>query len=199
VDFKLEVIVLPVSDMDRAVAFYQSLGFRKDADFTGDAGFRLAQFTPPGSTASIIIGGSEVTDAAPGSVRGLHLAVEDIEQARAELVGKGVEVSEVFHDAGGVFHHAGAKGRVSGPAPGHATYSSFASFTDPDGNEFVLQEITTRLPGRVEEVLYRNARDLEAALRDAAAAHGKHEEETGQADAEWPVWYADYMAKERQA
>ncbi|GAA2633505.1 VOC family protein [Paractinoplanes durhamensis] len=159
-DFKLEVIVIPVSDIDRAKAFYLSLGFRQDADFTGEGGFRLAQLTPPGSTASIIIGGPEVTEAAPGSVRGLHLIVDDIEKARAELVTAGVDASEIFHDAGGVFHHAGTKNRVAGLAPGRATYGSFVSFTDPDGNEFLLQEITTRLAGRVEEVVYRNARDL---------------------------------------
>ncbi|GIF22411.1 catechol 2,3-dioxygenase-like lactoylglutathione lyase family enzyme [Actinoplanes tereljensis] len=199
VDFKLEVIVVPVSDLDRAKAFYLNLGFREDIDYSGADGFRLVHFTPPGSTASILLGNSEVTDAAPGSVRGLQFVVDDIEAARAELIAKGVEPSEIFHDAGGVFHHAGTKNRVPGLAPGRPSYGSFLTFADPDGNEYVLQEVTTRLPGRVEEVVYRNARDLESALRDAAAAHGKHEEETGQPDAEWPVWYADYMAKERQA
>jgi catechol 2,3-dioxygenase-like lactoylglutathione lyase family enzyme len=199
VDFKLEVIVLPVADIDRSKAFYRSLGFREDIDYSGEGGFRLVHFTPPGSTASILIGNAEVTDAAPGSVRGLQFVVEDVEAARAELIAKGVEVSEVFHDAGGVFHHSGTKDRVAGVAPGRPSYGSFASFTDPDGNEFMLQEVTTRLPGRVEEVVYRNARDLEEALRDAAAAHGKHEEETGKPDPEWPVWYADYMAKSRQS
>jgi catechol 2,3-dioxygenase-like lactoylglutathione lyase family enzyme len=146
-DFRLEVIVLPVSDVDRAKEFYLGLGWRLDADFTGDEKFRVIQVTPPGSPASVIFGAG-LTNAAPGSSQGMQLIVDDIAAARAELAGKGVEVSEVFHDAGGVFHHAGNDGRVPGPAPERASYGSFASFSDPDGNAWFLQEITTRLPGR---------------------------------------------------
>jgi catechol 2,3-dioxygenase-like lactoylglutathione lyase family enzyme len=146
-DFRLEVIVLPVSDVDRALEFYRNLGWRLDADFATDAKFRVIQLTPPGSPASVIFG-TGLSNAAPGSSQGLHLVVDDIEAARAELAGKGVDISEVFHDAGGVFHHAGAEGRVPGPAPERASYGSFASFSDPDGNGWLLQEITTRLPGR---------------------------------------------------
>jgi predicted enzyme related to lactoylglutathione lyase len=146
-DMKLEVLVVPVSDVDRAKAFYEQLGWRLDADFAAGDDFRVIQFTPPGSTASIIFG-SGLTTAAPGSLEGLHLVVYDIEEARAELVGRGIEVGELFHDAGGVFHHAGTEGRVSGPQPERQDYGTFASFEDPDGNGWVLQEIKTRLPGR---------------------------------------------------
>jgi catechol 2,3-dioxygenase-like lactoylglutathione lyase family enzyme len=144
---KLEVVVVPVSDVDRAKGFYASLGWRLDADFPGEGGFRVVQLTPPGSACSIIFG-SEVTSAAPGSAEGLQLTVTDIEAARAELVERGVEVSEVFHDAGGVFHHAGGKARTPGQAPDHKSYGSFVSFSDPDGNGWFVQEVTTRLPGR---------------------------------------------------
>ncbi|TWP47023.1 glyoxalase [Lentzea tibetensis] len=146
-DMKFEVAVLPVSDVDRAEHFYKTLGWRLDADFVGDDGFRVVQLTPPGSQASIIFG-NRVTSAVPGSVQGLHLVVTDVEAARAELVGHGVQVSEVFHDANGIFHRAGTEGRVAGPDPERRSYSSYASFSDPDGNGWVLQEITTRLPGR---------------------------------------------------
>jgi catechol 2,3-dioxygenase-like lactoylglutathione lyase family enzyme len=145
--FKLEVIVLPVADVDRAKAFYESLGWRLDADVPGDGGFRVVQLTPPGSPASIIFG-SDVTAAAPGSSQGLYLVVDDIEAAREDLVACGVNVSEVYHDAGGVFEHAGTEHRLPGPDPNRTSYSSFASFNDPDGNRWVLQEITERLPGR---------------------------------------------------
>jgi catechol 2,3-dioxygenase-like lactoylglutathione lyase family enzyme len=146
-DFRLEVVVLPVTDVDRARQFYEALGWRLDAEFAaGD--FRLVQLTPPGSGCSVIFGAG-VTTAAPGSAQGLHLAVNDIEAARDELLGRGVEVSEVFHDAGGVFHHGGTQSRVAGLAPQRQSYASFASFSDPDGNGWLLQEITTRLPGRV--------------------------------------------------
>jgi catechol 2,3-dioxygenase-like lactoylglutathione lyase family enzyme len=147
VDLKLEVVVLAVSDVDRAKTFYESLGWRLDADFPGEEGFRVVQLTPPGSACSIIFG-SGVTSAAPGSADGLQLVVTDIDAARAELVDHGVDVSEVFHDTGGVFHHAGDVARASGPAPEHKSYGSFASFSDPDGNRWYLQEVTTRLPGR---------------------------------------------------
>ncbi|MGV9705897.1 VOC family protein [Streptomyces sp. NPDC003483] len=146
-DMKLEVVVVPVTDVDRAKAFYERLGWRLDADFADGEGFRVVQFTPPGSPCSVIFG-TRVSAAPPGSSEGLHLVVSDIEAARAELAGRGVEVSKVFHDAGGVFHRAGTEGRVPGPDPERGSYSSFLSFSDPDGNGWVLQEITTRLPGR---------------------------------------------------
>ncbi len=147
VDMKLEVVVVPVSDVDRAKVFYESMGWRLDADFPGEGGFRVVQLTPPGSACSVIFG-SEITSAPPGSADGLQLVVTDIEAARAELVDRGVEVSDVFHDTGGVFHHAGTAARAPGPAPEHKTYGSFASFSDPDGNNWFIQEVTTRLPGR---------------------------------------------------
>jgi catechol 2,3-dioxygenase-like lactoylglutathione lyase family enzyme len=147
VEMKLEVVVVPVADVDQAKSFYKALGWREDADFAAGADFRVVQLTPPGSACSIIFG-TGLTSAAPGSAQGLHLVVTDIEAARAELADRGAEVSEVFHDAGGIFHHAGTEGRVAGPAPDHQSYGSFASFSDPDGNGWLLQEITTRLPGR---------------------------------------------------
>jgi catechol 2,3-dioxygenase-like lactoylglutathione lyase family enzyme len=146
-DMKLEVVVLPVSDVDRAKDFYVRLGWRLDADFPGDAGFRVVQLTPPGSNCSIIFG-SGITSAAPGSAEGMQLVVEDIAAARDELAANGAAVSEVFHDAGGVFHHAGLDSRVTGPAPENQSYGSFATFSDPDGNRWYIQEVTTRLPGR---------------------------------------------------
>jgi catechol 2,3-dioxygenase-like lactoylglutathione lyase family enzyme len=144
---KLEVVVVPVADVDRAKGFYEALGWRLDADVSGDGDFRVVQLTPPGSACSIIFG-SGVTDAVAGTADGLQLVVSDIDAARSDLVGRGVEVSEVFHDTGGVFHHAGTVARAAGPAPGRQTYGSFASFSDPDGNSWFLQEVTTRLPGR---------------------------------------------------
>ena len=194
VEFKLEVVVLPVSDVDRAKAFYTRIGFREDVDFSGPQGFRVVHLTPPGSAASFIIG-SGVTDAEPGSERGVHLIVDDVVAARDELLAAGVAVSEVFHDAGGVFHHAGTTARVAGPHPDRQSYGSFASFTDPDGNTFVLQEVTTRRPGRICHVVYRSAAELEAALRDASGAHSEYEGELGHPDPDWPGWYADYMAR----
>ncbi|MGY2873839.1 catechol 2,3-dioxygenase-like lactoylglutathione lyase family enzyme [Marmoricola sp. URHA0025 HA25] len=197
VDMKLEVVVIPVSDVDRAKDFYKGLGWRLDADFATSADFRVVQVTPPGSPASVIFG-TNVTTAEAGSVRDLQLVVTDIAAARAELVDAGVEVSEVFHDEGGVFHHGGTAGRVSGPAPDGASYGSFASFSDPDGNGWILQEVTTRLPGRVDGVTtYRSVEEVMHALERAAAAHGKHEEEIGEADPEWPAWYAQYMWDEQ--
>jgi catechol 2,3-dioxygenase-like lactoylglutathione lyase family enzyme len=147
VDMKLEVVVVPVSDVDRAKRFYQALGWRLDADFAREADFRVVQLTPPGSSCSVIFG-TGVTSAVPGSAEGLQLVVTDIEAARAEVVACGVDVSEVFHDAGGVFHHAGTADRAPGPAPEHKSYGSFVSFGDPDGNSWFIQEITTRRPGR---------------------------------------------------
>jgi catechol 2,3-dioxygenase-like lactoylglutathione lyase family enzyme len=197
---RLEVVVVPVSDVDRAKTFYKALGWREDADYAAGADFRVVQLTPPGSACSIIFG-TGITSAAPGSAQGLQLVVTDIEAARAELADSGAEVSDVFHDAGGVFHHAGTKGRVAGLAPDQQSYGSFASFSDPDGNNWFVQEVTTRLPGRVTPApaAYDSAADLAEALRRAAAAHGKHEEEIGQADPEWPDWYAQYMVDERTA
>ncbi|WP_456844177.1 VOC family protein [Cellulomonas sp. P5_C6] len=145
--FRLEVVVVPVADVDRAKAFYESLGWRLDADLAVDDGYRVVQLTPPGSACSIIFG-TGLTNAAPGSFEGLQLSVYDIDAARADLVQRGVEVSEPFHDVTGIFHHAGTAGRESGAAPGHADYGSFVAFSDPDGNGWLLQEIKTRLPGR---------------------------------------------------
>jgi catechol 2,3-dioxygenase-like lactoylglutathione lyase family enzyme len=146
-EMKLEVVVVPVSDVDRAKSFYEALGWRLDADLAVEAGYRVVQLTPPGSACSIIFG-EGVTAAPPGSSEGLQLSVYDIDAARADLIARGVEVSETFHDATGIFHHAGTAGRVDGPAPEHADYGSFVSFGDPDGNSWLLQEIKTRLPGR---------------------------------------------------
>jgi catechol 2,3-dioxygenase-like lactoylglutathione lyase family enzyme len=198
VDMKFEVVVIPVSDVDRAKRFYGSLGWWLDADVVTGDDFRVVQFTPPGSGSSIIFG-KNVTSAKPGSAQGLHLIVSDIGAARDELVGRGVEVSEVFHDIGGVFHHAGADGRVSGPDPDRRSYGSFASFSDPDGNGWLFQEVTTRLPGRIDRAAatFASASDLASALRRAAAAHGRHEERTGEADPNWPDWYAEYMVREQ--
>lgn len=146
-DMRVEVVVVPVSDVDRSRRFYEQLGWRFDTELMGDDGVRLVQFTPPGSLASVSFG-TGITSAAPGSVEGLVLAVHDVEASRAALVARGIEVSEVFHDAGGVFHHTGTAGRVPGPHPERRTYASWASFEDPDGNSFLLQEITSRPPGR---------------------------------------------------
>jgi catechol 2,3-dioxygenase-like lactoylglutathione lyase family enzyme len=197
---KLEVVVVPVSDVDRAKKFYASLGWRLDADFPFDNGFRVVQFTPPGSGCSVQFG-ANMTPAAPGSAHGLYLVVTDIEAARDELVARGAEVSEVFHAAkpGAQFQTGDVSGRVSGPAPGRATYSSFATFRDPDGNGWLLQEVTTRLPGRIDpaETTFASAVDLANALRRAEAAHGRHEARIGQGDANWPDWYAKYMVAEQ--
>jgi catechol 2,3-dioxygenase-like lactoylglutathione lyase family enzyme len=197
-DVKLEVVVIPVSDVDRASRFYGTLGWRLDADFVRDATFRVIQFTPPGSPCSIIFG-TGITSAAPGSAQGLHLVVSDIEAARAALVERGVEVSDLFHDAGGVFHHAGQEGRLSGPDPARRSYASFASFSDPDGNGWLLQEVTVRLPGRVDSyhTAFTSSAELASALRRAATAHGEHEKQTGQHDANWPDWYADHILREQ--
>lgn len=195
-DMKLEVVVLPVADVDRAKGFYEGLGWRLDADFAVGDDFRVVQVTPPGSPASVIFG-KGITSAEPGSVDGLQLTVRDIDAAREQLAASGAAVSEVFHDAGGVFHHAGSEARVSGPAPEHADYGSFAAFADPHGNGWILQEIRTRLPGRVTGATFASPAELEQALGRAAAAHGRHEEATGEADAEWPRWYARYMVSEQ--
>ena len=194
-DLKLEVVVLPVSDVDRARSFYEGLGWRLDADFSTDD-LRVVQLTPPGSQASIIFG-SNVTSAEPGSVDGLQLTVSDIDAARDQLISGGADVSEVFHDSGGVFHHAGTDGRVPGPAEGHADYGSYVSFDDPDGNTWMLQEIRTRLPGRVTGASFDSADELAQAIVRAEEAHAKHEEATGEADPNWPSWYARFMVSEQ--
>jgi len=200
VDMKLEVVIIPVSDVDRAKQFYDRLGWRLDADFPFDNGVRIVQFTPPGSGSSIQFG-AKVTSAAPGSAQGLYLIVSDIEVARGELIAGGAEVSEVFHAGtpGAQFQPEGASGRASGPAPDHASYRSFATFSDPDGNGWLLQEITVRLPGRVDAAAtaYASAADLANAMRRASAAHGGHEKRIGKADANWPDWYAAYMVAEQ--
>ena len=195
VDLKLEVVTIPVSDVDRAKTFYESLGWRLDADFTSPSD-HVVQFTPPGSQCSIHFG-THLTAAAPGSAQGLLLIVSDIQAARDELVGRGVEVSEVFHFAG--FNRIDPDGRLSGPAPDRRSYGSFLSFGDPDGNTWLLQEITTRLPGRIDaaETAFASIADLASALRRAEAAHGEHEKRTGQRDADWPSWYAAYMVAEQ--
>jgi catechol 2,3-dioxygenase-like lactoylglutathione lyase family enzyme len=197
-DMKLEVVVIPVADVERAKAFYTALGWRLDADVATGGDFRVVQVTPPGSPASVIFGTS-VTAQAPGTAQGLHLIVSDIEAARDELKRLGAEPTEVFHDAGGIFHHAGTDARVPGPDPRHTSYSSFVSFADPDGNGWILQEITSRLPGRVDPAAttFASTADLAAALRRAAAAHGEHEARTGTEDANWPDWYADYLVREQ--
>jgi catechol 2,3-dioxygenase-like lactoylglutathione lyase family enzyme len=167
VDMKLEVIVIPVSDVDRAKRFYAGLGFRLDLDYeAGD--FRMIQFTPPGSGCSIIFG-NRVSAAAPGSAKGLHLVVSDLEAAREQLLCRGVEISEPFHDAGGVFHHAGAEGRVSGLNPQRKSYASYASFSDPDGNGWLLQEVTERLTGHLEPGETSFTTELSNAVRGAEA------------------------------
>ncbi len=203
IDMKFEIAVIPISDVDRAKEFYQKLGWRLDAEFDSGKDFRIIQFTPPGSGCSIIFG-KNVTAAAPGSAQGLYLIVSGIEAARKDLMGRGVEISEVFHGDAGVF--AGAdepfifgRHRVSGPDPGHSSYRSFASFHDPDGNGWVLQEVTTRVPGRLDPAAttFASANDLASAFRRAAAAHGQHEARTGHADKNWPDWYAEYMVREQ--
>ena len=203
VDMRLEVVVIPVADVDRAKSFYGSLGWRLDADFAASDDWRVIQFTPPGSGCSVIFG-RNVTAAAPGSAQGLYLVVSDIEAARAELLRRGVGVGDVFHDGGDA--HAGAdepflfgRLRLSGPDPERRTYSSYASFSDPDGNGWLLQEVTARLPGRVDAgaTTFASPTELAAALRRAAAAHGEHEKRTGRHDADWPDWYAEHIVREQ--
>ena len=194
VDTKLEVVAIPVSDVDRAKAFYGSLGWRLDADFS-KGGRRVVQFTPPGSQCSVHFGTNQ-TSASPGSAQNLFLIVSDIQAARAELVRRGVEVSEVYHYAG--FDRIDPTARLSGPAPERSSYGSFVSFTDPDDNGWLVQEITTRLPGRMERAAttFASASDLASAMRRAAAAHGEHEKRVGAADRNWPDWYAAYIVAE---
>jgi catechol 2,3-dioxygenase-like lactoylglutathione lyase family enzyme len=199
IDLRLEVVVIPVSDVDRAKDFYDGLGWRLDADVVTGDDVRLIQFTPAGSGCSIQFG-TNLTSAAPGSARGLYLAVADIEAARDQLVARHVEVSDVFHEEslGGRFEY-GTDRRASGPAPDRSSYGSFASFKDPDGNGWLLQEVTTRLPGRVDPATtsFASASDLARAMERASAAHGEHEQRIGHADPNWPDWYADYMVREQ--
>jgi len=206
-DLKLEAVVIPVADVDRAKKFYSSLGWRLDADFPFDNGFRIVQFTPPDSGCSVQFG-SKITPATPGSAHGLYLIVTNIEAARAELIAHGAAVSEVFHSAtpGAQFQPDSrrrdsglAPNRITGPAPNHASYSSFATFNDPDGNTWLLQEVTTRLPGRVDSATtsFASTSDLANALRRAEAAHGEHEKRIGHADPDWPDWYSSYIIAEQ--
>ena len=194
-DLKLEVVTIPVSDVDRAKEFYGGLGWRLDADFS-TGGESAVQFTPPGSQCSVQFG-TNLTSTAPGSAQGLLLIVSDIQAARDELAGRGVEVSEVFHYAR--FNRVDPDARLSGPAPDRGSYASFVSFSDPDGNGWLVQEITTRLPGRIDadETAFASTVDLANAMRRAEAAHGEHEKRTGQRDADWPTWYATYMVAEQ--
>jgi catechol 2,3-dioxygenase-like lactoylglutathione lyase family enzyme len=203
VDMKFEVVVIPVSDVDRAKEFYGRLGWRLDADYDSGKDFRVIQFTPPGSGCSVIFG-KNVTAAAPGSAEGLYLIVSNIEAARKELLDCGVEISEVFHGASDVYAgtdepYLFGRIRVNGPDPEHRSYRSFASFRDPDGNGWLFQELTMRLPGRIDPATtsFASANDLASALRRAEAAHGQHEKRTGQRDENWPDWYAAYMVAEQ--
>ena len=202
IDMKFEIVVIPVSDVDRAKRFYDGLGWRLDADFAAGDDYRVIQFTPPGSACSVIFG-RNVTAAAPGSAQGLYLIVSDIKAARDQLIGRGVAISEIFHDAAGVYAGTDApylfgRLRLGGPDPEHRSYRSFASFSDPDGNGWLLQEITARLPGRVDaDTTFTSSTELATALRRAAAAHGEHEKRTGRHDADWPDWYAEYMVREQ--
>jgi len=197
-NMKLEVLVIPVSDVDRSKAFYEKLGFRLDIDYAANEDFRVLQFTPPGSEASIIFG-KGITSAKRGSMDTLVLAVDDIDATREDLIARGVAVSEVFHYTGGPFNNAVENPRVAGRDPQGRSYYSFASFEDQDGNGWLLQEITTRLPGRIDSAatMFGSASDLASALRRAEAAHGEHEKRTGERDANWPDWYAKYMVAEQ--
>jgi catechol 2,3-dioxygenase-like lactoylglutathione lyase family enzyme len=203
VDMKFEIVVIPVSDVDRAKEFYARLGWRLDADYAAPAGdFRVIQFTPPGSGCSVIFG-KNVTAAPSGSAQGLYLIVSDLAAARKELLDHDVAVSDVFHSVG-VYTgtdepYLFGRVRVPGPDEEHRSYRSFASFRDPDGNGWLLQEITARLPGRIDSAAtsFASADDLANAFRRAAAAHGEHEKRIGGADANWPDWYAKYMVSEQ--
>jgi len=192
VDMKFEVSLIPVSDVDRAKEFYTRLGWRLDDDLVVGDDFRVVQITPPGSGSSISFG-KGVTSAAPGSFRG-GLIVSDIEAAHKELVSRGVNASEVFH--GSPFSPAG---RISGPDPEHQSYRSYVAFEDPDGNAWIVQEVTRRAPGRIDPATttFASATDLASAMRRAASAHGQHEKSNGQRDENWPDWYAKYMAAEQ--
>ncbi|MGJ7506414.1 VOC family protein [Variovorax sp. GT1P44] len=198
VDMKFEFIVIAVSNVDRAKDFYTDLGWKLDMDFVRGDDFRVIQFTPPGSPASIIFGRG-ITTAAPGSAQGLYLVVSDIETARAELMARGAAVSEIFHDGGGVFHHAGTEGRLSGPAPQRRSYGSFAAFDDPDGNGWLLQEVTVRLPGHgsTGDTTFSSPIELAGALRRAQAAHDDRQKRMGLVEADWANWFAEYIVLEQ--
>ena len=201
VDLKLEAVVIPVTDVDRTKSFYGSLGWRLDANFAFDNGFRVVQFTPPGSPTSIQFGTS-ITTAEPGSAQGIYLVVADVQAARDELAALGVDVSKVFHarSPGAQFQSDATTGRVDGPADDRASYGSFATFRDPDGNGYLLQEVTKRLPGRIDTAgtTFASVNDLTQALIRAAMAHGEHEERNGgEYDEQWPAWYAAYMVAEQ--
>jgi catechol 2,3-dioxygenase-like lactoylglutathione lyase family enzyme len=203
VDMKFEIVIIPVSDVERAKEFYGRLGWRLDADFDNGKDFRVVQFTPPGSGCSVIFG-KNITAAAPGSAQGLYLIVADIEAARNNLLRRGVKVGEVFHGGDNVYAgpdepYLFGRIRVKGADPEHRSYRSFASFSDPDGNGWLFQEITSRLPGRIDSTAttFASANDLASAFRRAEAAHGEHEKRTGQRDANWPDWYAAYMVAEQ--
>jgi catechol 2,3-dioxygenase-like lactoylglutathione lyase family enzyme len=201
-DMKFEIVVIPVSDVERAKQFYAKLGWRLDADYDNGKDFRITQFTPPGSGCSVIFG-KNVTAATPGSAQGLYLIVSDIEAARRNLLDRSIEISEVFHNDG-VYTGPDepflfGRVRVGGPDPEHRSYRSFASFRDPDGNGWLFQEITTRLAGRIDPAAttFASASDLAGAMRRAEAAHGEHEKKIGAADSNWPDWYAKYMVAEQ--
>ena len=201
VDLKLEVVVIPVADVDRAKRFYGDLGWRLDADFAFDNGFRVVQFTPPGSPASVQFG-TGITTAEPGSAQGLYLVVSDVQAARDQLAAYGVGIGEVFHpvEPGAQFVPGSGSGRAAGRADEGGSYGSFATFADPDGNTWLLQEVTTRLPGRIDasETTYASVSDLMQALIRAATAHGEHEKRNGgEFDEQWPAWYAAYMVAEQ--
>jgi catechol 2,3-dioxygenase-like lactoylglutathione lyase family enzyme len=203
VDMKFEIAVIPVSDVDRAKEFYARLSWRLDADFAGSDDFRVLQFTPPGSPTSIIFG-KNVTAAKPGSAQGLYLIVSDLEATRKDLLDRGIAVSEPFHPEGNVYvgtdePYLFGRVRTKGLDPARGSYRSFASFSDPDGNGWLFQELTTRLPGRVEgDTSFGSSSDLAAALRRAATAHGEHEKRTGgKHDENWPDWYASYIVAEQ--
>jgi catechol 2,3-dioxygenase-like lactoylglutathione lyase family enzyme len=200
VDLKLEAVVIPVADADRSKAFYDGLGWRLDADFSFDNGFRVVQFTPPGSQCSVQFG-THITQAPPGSAHGLYLIVSDIEAGRDELLSRGVTVSAVFHAGapGAQLDPEGTADRVIGPDPDRKSYSSFVTFEDPDGNSWLLQEVTDRLPGRLDPTTasFDTAGDLAGALRRAELAHGEHEKRIGKADPDWPDWYAEYILREQ--
>lgn len=197
-EMKFEVVVIPVSDVDRAKRFYAALGWRLDIDFAVSEQYRVIQFTPPGSACSIIFG-SGVTSTEPGSVQGLYLVVSDIKAARADLIDRGVKVSEPFYDVGGVFHHLDGEGVVTGLHPQRKTYGTYVSFSDPDGNGWFLQEVTARLPGHElsSDVEFASTTELARALCRAAAAHEEHQRRIGRQDAHWADWYADYISAEQ--
>jgi predicted enzyme related to lactoylglutathione lyase len=197
-DMKFEVVVIPVSDVDRAKRFYAAMGWRLDMDFAASKEYRVIQFTPPGSACSIIFG-IGITPAAPGSVQGLYLIVSDIETVRTDMIGRGVKVSEPFYDVGRIFHHLNGEGVVAGLHPQRRSYGTYASFSDPDGNGWLLQGVTARLPGHElsSGIEFTSSTELARALRRAAAAHDVHERPAGKQDTHWTDWYADYILAEQ--